>query len=132
MGAPSVRYEVNVPEIVLSVRRTVAIGLIVNEAATNAVKHGFGPPSDARFDARFDVAMHGEDQDGDAGECVLRISNNGRRWKDSFDPAAGTTLGLQLIHALVHQMNGTFELQRDPQTTLVIRFPADDPVSHRK
>jgi PAS domain S-box-containing protein len=95
-------------------KTAIPVGLIVNEAATNAVKHGF-PDTDT---PEFSVSIRkSEDQ------IILALSNNGSPFPDGIDLENPETLGLRLISALVDQLDGTIDLIRRPNPAYTIRFP---------
>lgn len=74
--------------------RILPLGLIVNELATNASKHG------AR---NITVSF----QAGDAGGYVVCVADDGTGLPEDFKPGTGTGLGLRIIQALTKQLNGT-------------------------
>ena len=110
----STEIDIRVPP--LSVAVAVPCGLIINELFANACKHAFPL--------------------GRSGTVLLRMSVEGEQWellvKDdgvgapAFSAAGGVSgLGLQLIKALVKQLNGTMEETAGEQgRRTVIRFPA--------
>ena len=108
--------ENNVPDISVQTAAALPLGLIINETATNALQHGFtgqeGP--------RFTVAL---EQDADDNEYVLTISNTGQPFPEDADIENPRGLGLQLVSALVSQLQGTLDLQRKPHPLFTIRFP---------
>ena len=107
---------IDVEHFQLDSKTAVAVGLIVNEIATNAVKHGFAATGEARFSAR----MYRE---ASRDEYVLSLSNTGSSFPEDVHVQKAETLGLRLINSLVGQLDGSIELQRDPVTTFIIRFP---------
>ena len=115
------RIPVTVKETIehISVRTKTAIplGLIVNEIATNAIKHGFEGDT-AEFSIRFS-------EDGSRKEYVLILENSGKPFPGDIDIDNPDTLGLKLISALVNQLGGTLELTRKPRPLFVLRFPID-------
>mgnify|MGYP006294768337 CR=1 FL=1 len=102
----------------LSADTTATLGLILNEIATNAMKHGYEegvPPS-------FSVSM---EEDTSATDYVMTVSQNGRPLpEDVMLPESGSS-GLGLVQMLVSQLKGTMELDREPTPTFRIRFPKD-------
>ena len=58
-----------------------------------------------------------------ANKYILSISNNGVPFPNDVTLDNPETLGLQLISALVEQLQGTIELQRAPYPVFTIRFP---------
>lgn len=107
------------PKVIMHTREAVSLGLIVNEIATNAIKYGFilGKP------ARFFIQMR---EDTVNNVYTLTLSNSGRPFPEEIDFPNKDTMGLRLVSELVRQINGTIELQREPQTTFIIQFPPSD------
>jgi two-component system, sensor histidine kinase PdtaS len=94
----------------------MSLGLIVNEMATNAIKHGFN----GKKDAVFSVTMKA---DRENNRYELAFSNTGNPFPKDIDVENPQTLGLSLISALIEQLGGTIELKREPNTVFAIRFP---------
>lgn len=92
----------------------VPVGLIVNEIATNALKHAYAD-SVAR---EFRVELR-----SDEDSYTLVLSNSGAPFPD-IDIRMPTTLGLQLVVGLVDQLGGSLELLRTPHPEFTVRFPA--------
>lgn len=114
--AKPVHLENRTGRFMVSTKSAVTLGLIINEVATNAIKHGFTEEEEAVF--TIEVR-----REKSAGKIVLLLANSGRRFPDGVDFYNADSLGLRLIHALVAQLGGTVELERDPITTFIIKFP---------
>ncbi len=114
-----VQYSVTVNNDVepteISTDKTIPIGLIVNEIATNAVKHGLQEGDHAVFN----IKMASPDEDG---MVELRISDNGDPLPDNLDFEHPRSTGLQLIQSLVMQLGGTIQLTRSPHAEYRIYF----------
>lgn len=110
----AVRVDNSIPSTIIKTRTAVPLGLIINEMATNAIKHGFIPGKDARFTVTME-------QDGDKWD--LAVSNNGNPFPDTVGFDNPTTLGLRLISALVEQLEGEIDLVRRPTPVFTISFP---------
>jgi PAS domain S-box-containing protein len=106
-----VRIENRTADIELPTRIAIPLGLIVNEIATNAVKHGFVPGAEARFV----VSMN------ESGN-VLSIANSGRPFPEDVDMDSPRTLGLRLISALSRQIRASLTLTRKPHPIFELRF----------
>lgn len=63
------------------------------------------------------------DEDSTGEDYILTISNSGRPFPEDVDVENPQGLGLQLVSALVAQLQGTLELQREPQPAFTIHFP---------
>lgn len=113
-----VERQIDIAKITMDTKKAVAVGLIVNEIATNAVKHGFTSEN-----AEFKVEMA---KDKRNNEYVLILRNTGSKFPKSVNIHTPQSLGLQLINSLVSQLNGSIELARTPSTSFGIRFPVAD------
>lgn len=95
----------------------VTIGLIINESAMNALKHGFKKVKKPEYSVEI------KREEG-TSMILLNLSNNGSPIPESVVPENPGTLGLRLISELVKQMKGTIEIQKEPFPVLSIRLPA--------
>jgi two-component sensor histidine kinase len=113
-----VETEYNISDISIPARTAIPIGLIVNEIATNAIKHGFNEE-----EARLTVDLR---EDTSENKYILEVSNTGRPFPAGINFDNPATLGLQLISGLVQQLDGSIELQREPHPVFTIRFPMEE------
>lgn len=119
LSGRQVEIEENIEKITLQTRTAIPVGLILNEIATNAIKHGFSDTGKARFTVELKADKRAE-------QYVLTLSNTGKAFPGGIDLKNPDTLGLRLISGLVGQLKGTIELQRDPCPVFTIRFPIDE------
>jgi len=108
----NVTIEIDADEVELAIDRAVPLGLILNEAATNSVKHAF-IESGGRIVVRLQTGIG-------FSEGRLTIADNGCGFKKG--PSNGS--GLKLIDSLARQIGGqvSTESSRDGTTTSVT-FP---------
>jgi PAS domain S-box-containing protein len=111
-----VRIESNIADIQLPTKAALSLGLIINEIATNAIKHGFSPREEALFSISMEI-------DKEHGRYLLSLSNSGKPFPEDIDLENPDSLGLRLISALITQIDGTLELQKTPYPVFTIRFP---------
>ena len=116
--AKQVSVENHVPEIAVRTKVAVLLGLIINETATNAVKHGFTQDDEQRFTVSLE-------ETSERDQYVLTIANTGEPFPGDIDIENPETLGLRLISALVSQLRGTLDVQRQPHPVFTVRFPAE-------
>ena len=114
-----INVENSIPDLSLPTKTALILGLIVNELATNAVKHGFTQEREARF--AIDLCI-----DKDKREYALTVSSTGRPFPDDVELENPSTLGLRLISGLVSQLEGRIDLRRQPFPTFSILFPDPD------
>jgi two-component sensor histidine kinase len=112
---------------ILDAERAVPLGLVLNEAVTNAMKYAFPEERPGRIQVRF--AREGE-------EFVLTVSDDGIGLPPEGDlerappdpPAQGSGLGTRLLRALAAQLRGTFRRVPGEVGTLAeLRFPVQQP-----
>ncbi|MFO7848897.1 MAG: PAS domain S-box protein [Spirochaetia bacterium] len=115
----SITQHIDIDNIYLDVSSLIHIGLIINETATNAIKHGFTREEEARFE----VVLA---EDKNRSRYFLKISNSGNSFPEEIDIDTTESMGLQLIKTLVEQVNGTLELKKKPNPTFTITFPMDE------
>jgi two-component system, sensor histidine kinase PdtaS len=108
----AVEIDVECDELELSIDRAVPLGLILNEAATNSIKHAFGSEG-GRIGVRLAGGLG-------YGEARLTVSDNGSGIRK---PSEGGS-GLKLIASLARQIGGIVEQESsDAGTTTSLRFP---------
>ena len=108
----NIAIEIAADDIELSMDRAVPLGLILNEAATNSVKHAFGEEG-GRISVRLQAGVG-------YGEARLTVADNGRGIKN---PRPGGS-GLKLIATLTRQIGGEVEQESsDRGTSTSITFP---------
>jgi two-component sensor histidine kinase len=117
-----VEIDEHIENVQLRTKLAISVGLIVNETATNAVKHGFVPEHEAKFSISLGPgrAKSGEER------FTLSMSNTGKPFPEHIDLDNPASLGLRLITALVAQIEGTIELERSPYPVFTITFPVDE------
>jgi PAS domain S-box-containing protein len=102
----------------LSIDTAVPCGLIVNELLSNALKHAF--PNDRHGQIRVDLD---EDQDQ---RVTISVRDDGIGLPAGFNSADTKTLGLQLVQALVQQIDGQFAIETTSAgVCFVISFPSE-------
>lgn len=111
-----VRVENRVPEIRIPSHIAVSIGLVVNEAATNAVKHGFLEGEPALFRAELERVPGRPHR-------VLYLENSGNPFPDHIRTPEEGGFGLHLMDSLVRHIGGRLELERTPSLRLSVEFP---------
>ncbi|PWB65036.1 MAG: hypothetical protein C3F14_05995, partial [Deltaproteobacteria bacterium] len=113
-GDGSIRMDLDLEEIFISIDAALPCGLIINELVSNSLKHAFpGGKSGAIF-----LTLRR------AGERVeLAYRDDGPGLPPDIDLSRTRTLGLKLVYNLaVKQLRGALEIRRDPAPEFVITF----------
>ncbi len=92
----------------------ISLGLVVNEIITNAVKHAFKNQHEKIISLELK-------QKGD--NILLVIRDNGIGMEKNIDFEKASTLGFQILHALVTQHKGTIEYNIKNGTEFLINLP---------
>jgi two-component sensor histidine kinase len=100
--------------VFLGVDTAIPCGLIINELVSNSLKHAF--PAGRAGEIRIELWSD------DDGQFTLMVSDNGVGLPKDLDFRATQSLGLQLVHTLVEQLEGTIELDRSGETAFKITF----------
>ena len=89
--------EVDGPEIEIPTASAIPLGFIVNELITNSVKH-----------AKSQITVRIETNS--TSNYSLSVLDDGPGLPVDFDPANSAGLGMKIIHALVKQIGGAFQI----------------------
>ena len=116
VGGGRIRSEMNVCAIDFPVATAINVGLILNELVTNATKHAF--PDDQEGCVSVVLEKIPE------GKVLLKVSDNGVGIPQARLEAAGGSLGMQLIEALVDQLEGELSIQTNSGTSFSVIFKA--------
>ncbi|MFD1109059.1 AAA family ATPase [Pseudoroseomonas ludipueritiae] len=101
----------------LDIDKAVSCGLIVNELVSNAFKHGFG----GRQTGQVEVVL----EQPAPGQGRLAVRDDGAGFGAAGVPPLehATSLGLQLVSDLVHQLRGEIAITTTPDTRFTVTFP---------
>ena len=97
-NARDISFQLNIADIVLDISQSVPLGLILNEAITNAIKYAY-PEGEHGIVSISLKPM-------DAQRVELRIADNGKGLPPGLDWKNSSSLGLQLINLLAQQLKG--------------------------
>ncbi len=101
----------------LSIGIAIPCGLIINELVSNSFKYAF---KDINDKGRIDISLTKDD----AGIFTLEVSDNGPGISADLDLKNAPTLGLQLVDALVGQLDASIRITGENGTKVTIKFKA--------
>ncbi len=110
----NILFDLQTEHIELDVTQAVPVGLILNEAISNAVKYAF--PGGKTGTVTISL------QQIDDAHFVLKVADNGTGLPEDFDPNKVNSLGMSLMRGLSKQLHGSFELKNDKGLTVVVTF----------
>ena len=105
-----IAIRIQVDPVHLSLDEAIPCGLLINELVSNAIKHAFPAEREGTIWIIFETGQGGH---------TLTVRDDGIGLSNSTNTQ---TLGLQLVHALVKQLHGELQLDRQKGTCFVITF----------
>ena len=108
----------DIAKVEFTLTYSVPIGLILNEAITNALKYAF--PAGNKGIIKIDL------KEVSTTNYVLQIQDNGIGLPPDFDPDKCLSLGLNLMKGLSADLNGSFVISSYQGTKIEIVFKAED------
>lgn len=112
--ASVVKVEEELEEIMADITKAVPIGLIVNEALTNSLKHAFADPGPTPL-IRVSLTTH-------FGVISIKISDNGKGFPES-PKKNESSLGLTLIESLADQIDGEVRYSNNDGAIVKLTLP---------
>lgn len=107
----------SVADLQLDVSQAIPVGLMLNEAVTNALKYAF--PGNRSGEITVMVTQV-------ARQITMRISDNGVGLPVNFELAGVNSLGLTLIKGLSRQLKGAFTLDSENGVTVAVTFTQEE------
>jgi two-component system, sensor histidine kinase PdtaS len=98
----------------LDVSQAVPVGLILNEALTNAIKYAF--PENGKGTIIISL------QYGLDGQLLLYVSDNGQGFPPGFDVHMQGSMGTRLMETLAEQLEGTIAIREEQGITVIVSF----------
>ena len=111
-------FRLKIEPVELSVALAVPIGLILNEAITNAIKHAF--PGNMK--GTITIVL----QSIDNNHLLLGIHDNGIGSTVDLDSTPTHSLGMTLMKGMASQIEGSFTARNDGGLDIRVEFPRSD------
>ena len=113
-GLPDVSLKLELEPAALPVDLAIPFGLIVNELATNALKHAFK----GRNRGEIHIRLKHEG----AGRIHFRFADDGRGFAESLRWDQVSSFGLRLVRMLTQQVAGKLEVSHERGTAFELSF----------
>ncbi|UOE47011.1 sensor histidine kinase [Mucilaginibacter sp. SMC90] len=114
-GDRGIRFEQIVQPVKLDVAQAVPVGLILNEAITNAIKYAF-PMQRGEIKIALQLAEE---------TIILTIADNGIGLPTDFDIQNASSLGMEMMKALSKQLGGYFKMGNCDGAVITVEFRAE-------
>lgn len=109
--------DISVKQDKLEIDKAIPCGLILNETISNALKYAF----EGRKEGRIWISLADKPK-GSGKKHRLSVADDGIGFRLPPDLREAQTLGMQLIHALVLQLDGEINISSDQGTRIDIDF----------
>lgn len=117
-----IRFLLDIDSFNLPLSHSIPIGLIFNEAVTNAIKYAF--PNDENSIITISLKTN------DNQNYTLIIQDNGIGLPADFDPYNNPSLGVKLMHGLSADIGGKFLIANSDGTKITLEFTFIENNSH--
>ena len=109
----NIGFSLQIEKIELNHASAITLGLILNEAITNAIKYAF-----AKEDGKISISLsHISDS-----QILLSIADNGRGLPTDFDSKIGASMGMELLQGLTDDLGGSFSIETNNGTHIKVIF----------
>jgi two-component sensor histidine kinase len=111
-----IRFEQVIESVQMDIAQAIPVGLILNEAVTNAIKYAFPAAGGEIY-----VAMQLLVDEG----VLLTIADTGKGLPEDFDVSSANSLGMEMMKALSKQLGGSFAIKVRQGTTITVEFQVE-------
>lgn len=118
----SIRFVLDIDSFNLPLSHSIPIGLIFNEAVTNAIKYAFPDHKNGVINISLKT--------NDNKNYVLIIQDNGIGLPDDFDPYNSPSLGIKLMNGLSDDIKGKFQISSENGTKITLEFTINESNLH--
>lgn len=112
-----IRFVTEIEPIELDTSQAVPVGLIINEALTNSIKHAFPNNSEGVITVILRQIS--------GSMLELLIQDNGTGLPDHAVPSGNSSLGMKLINGLSTDLEATLCIENDNGLRISLEFPYD-------
>ncbi|HWW39876.1 sensor histidine kinase [Pedobacter sp.] len=117
MNNDNIEFKIKSISVKMDVTKAVPIGLILNEAITNSIKHAFSGQSVGEINIELDYDLE--------NNLILSISDNGQGLPIGFDLKKSNSLGFYLIKTMSDQLDAEFKLINHEGLAFNFKFNKD-------
>ncbi|HEX6432412.1 MAG TPA: sensor histidine kinase, partial [Niastella sp.] len=113
-----VQFNLQIDPVKLHVSHCIPLGLILNEAITNSLKHAFPD----KIEGIITISLKRTLQN----HFLLSIKDNGVGLPAAFDSNNQASMGMKLMRGLSGDIDATFQVNNNNGTEIVLDFIGDD------
>ncbi|HEY4288529.1 MAG TPA: sensor histidine kinase [Puia sp.] len=110
----NIGFSLQIENIELNHASAITLGLILNEAITNAIKYAFARTKDGSISISLSHISE--------SQILLSIADNGRGLPADFDSKIGASMGMELLQGLTDDLGGSFSIETHNGTRIKVIF----------
>lgn len=110
----NIGFSLQIDKIELNHASAITLGLILNEAITNAIKYAFSSTQDGLISISLTHISE--------SQILMTISDNGRGLPTDFDSRKGASMGMELLQGLTDDLGGSLQIENKEGTHIRIIF----------
>jgi two-component sensor histidine kinase len=115
VNGPQIDLHLELASVLLEIDQAIPCGLILNELASNSLKHGF--PDGRAGDVWVELVQNPDDR-----EVTLRVRDSGVGLPADFEWWQKSSLGLNLVSNLARQLQGKLTVVSGASAAFEVRF----------
>ena len=112
--AGKVKFDLAIDDLNLDISQAVPLGLILNEAITNALKYAFTE----NMTGKIYIDLHQTNNE----DILLKISDRGKGFPENFNFSENKSLGIQLMKLFAEQLDGTLAFENNKGAQILLNF----------
>jgi two-component system, sensor histidine kinase PdtaS len=112
-----ITFELDIDPIDLDISQAIPVGLILNEAVTNCIKHAFADQPNGTIGISMNALPD--------GMIALEIIDNGKGLPADFDFTTSQSMGIRLIRGLIEQIGGELNFSDKGGCRIATTFKQD-------
>jgi two-component sensor histidine kinase len=113
-----IRFNLQIEPVKLNVSHCIPLGLILNEAITNALKHAFT----GEQEGTIDILLKRTSDD----HLLLSVKDNGIGLPVAFNNNKQASMGMKLMRGLSDDIDASFEVHNNGGTEILLNFTDND------
>lgn len=110
----NIGFALQIDNIELDHASAITLGLILNEAITNAIKYAFTKTQEGSIAISLSYISD--------SQILLSIADNGRGLPGDFNSKIGSTMGLELLQGLTDDLGGSLSIETNKGTHIKVIF----------
>jgi len=110
----NIGFSLQIDNIELNHASAITLGLILNEAITNAIKYAFGRAKNGKISISLSLISD--------SQILLNIADNGHGLPADFDSKKGASMGMELLQGLTDDLGGSLNIETSNGTHIKVIF----------